>query len=405
MARSNRWPLPSLEAVREALLNPGVDDERLSAALASAREHQPPPVIWLLGKAQSGKTSIIRALTGSTRAEIGNGFQACTRTASFYDFPEQAPVVRFLDTRGLGEVAYDAGEDLAFCESQSHLVMAVMKAADPDQAAVLEALRTVRRRHPEWAVVIVHTALHELYVPGADHVMPWPFDGSPLPETVPEDLRRVLTTRDQLEKSLPGRAPVVSVAVDFTLEEDGFAVPDYGLEGLWRAIEETATFELRSRLQQDPGLRELFSRTAHPQITGYSLAAAGAGSLPLIDAALLPALQVRMLHVLGGIYQQRWDLRRSSEFFGLLGLGVLAGYGLRWAGRSLVKMVPGWGQTLGAAWGASSAAAVTYALGKAADFYLSRTADGMPVEAEAIRGVYREAFEQGLNLRRDREDE
>ncbi|MGM0450779.1 MAG: GTPase, partial [Pseudomonadota bacterium] len=127
MARATRWSLPSLEAVRDALLNPGVDAERLSAALASAREHQPPPVVWLLGKAQSGKTSIIRALTGSTRAEIGNGFQACTRTASFYDFPEQAPVVRFLDTRGLGEVAYDAGEDLAFCESQSHLVMAVMK--------------------------------------------------------------------------------------------------------------------------------------------------------------------------------------------------------------------------------------------------------------------------------------
>lgn len=404
MARSTRWSLPTLEAVRKALLNPGVDDERLNEALASAREHQPPPVLWLLGKAQSGKTSVIRALTGSTRAEIGNGFQACTRTASFYDFPEQAPVVRFLDTRGLGEVAYDAGEDLAFCESQSHLVMAVMKVSDPDQDAVLETLKTVRRRHPEWPVVIVHTALHELYPPGTDHVVPWPFGGIP-PDEVPADLRRVLAMREQLVGALPGRAPVVPVAVDLTLEEDGFATPDYGLEGLWQAIEETATFELRSRLQQDPALRDLFSRAAHPQITGYSLAAAGAGSLPLIDAALLPALQVRMLHALSGIYQQRWDVRRSSEFFGLLGLGVIAGYGLRWAGRSLVKMVPGWGQTLGAAWGASSAAAVTYALGKAADFYLSRTADGMPVDAEALRGVYREAFEQGLSLRRERDGE
>lgn len=405
MARSTRWSPPSLEAVRKALLTPGVDDERLNEALASAREHQPPPVLWLLGKAQSGKTSLIRALTGSTDAEIGNGFQACTRTAAFYDFPEPAPVVRFLDTRGLGEVAYDAGDDLAFCESQSHLVIAVMKIADPDQDAVLDTLKTVRRRHPEWPVVIVHTALHELYPPGTDHAVPWPFSETPLPDTVPADLQRALALREPLAVDLPGRAPVVSVPVDLTLEEDGFAVPDYGLEGLWQAIEETATFELRARLQQDPALRDLFSRAAHPQITGYSLAAAGAGSLPLIDAALLPALQVRMLHALGGIYQQRWDVRRSSEFFGLLGLGVLAGYGLRWAGRSLVKMVPGWGQTLGAAWGASSAAAVTYALGKAADFYLARSADGMPVEAEALRGVYREAFEQGLSLRRERHNE
>ena len=402
MTRSFSWSLTSLGALREALLRPGVDDERLTAALAQAREQQPPPVVWLLGKAQSGKTSVIRALTGSPRAAIGNGFQACTRTASFYDFPEQAPVVRFLDTRGLGEVAYDADEDLAFCESQSHLVMAVMKIADPDQKAVLDALETVRRRHPEWPVVLVHTALHELYPPGSDHLMPWPFDGEPLPETVPADLRRALAERRELGRALPGYAPVVSVAVDLTLEEDGYATADYGLEGLWRAIEETATFELRARLQQDPGLRDLFSRAAHPQITGYSLAAAGAGALPLIDAALLPALQVRMLHALARIYQQPWDMRRSSEFFGLLGVGALAGYGLRWAGRSLVKMVPGWGQTLGAAWGASSGAAVTYALGKAADFYLARTADGMPVEAEAIRRLYREAFEQGLHLGRDR---
>ncbi|XOZ35067.1 GTPase family protein [Halomonadaceae bacterium KBTZ08] len=405
MTRTSRWSLPSLGAVREALLRPGVDDERLTVALAEAREQQPPPVVWLLGKAQSGKTSLIRALTGSPRATIGNGFQACTRTASFYDFPEQAPVVRFLDTRGLGEVAYDAAEDLAFCESQAHLVMAVMKAADPDQEAVMEALKTVRKRHPEWPVVLVHTALHELYPPGADHLVPWPFGDSVLPEAVPSDLQRVLSERDELSEKLPGHAPVVSVAVDFTLEEDGFVTPDYGLEGLWQAIEETATFELRARLQQDPGLRDLFSRAAHPQITGYSLAAAGAGALPLVDVALLPALQVRMLHVLGRIYQQPWDLRRSSEFFGLLGLSALAGHGLRWAGRSLVKMVPGWGQTLGAAWGASSGAAMTYALGKAADFYLARTADGMPVEADTIRKLYHDAFEQGLRLAREREDE
>ena len=74
-------------------------------AIGVAREKQPLPVLWLIGKAQAGKTSIIRALTGSETAQIGNGFQPCTRTARFYDFPNEAPVARFLDTRGLGEVA------------------------------------------------------------------------------------------------------------------------------------------------------------------------------------------------------------------------------------------------------------------------------------------------------------
>jgi len=91
MGMESRWQLPAIQRVREWLLNPRINEQRLGEALNTATERQPPPVIWLLGKAQSGKTSVIRALTGSSRAEIGNGFQACTATASFYDFPQEAP--------------------------------------------------------------------------------------------------------------------------------------------------------------------------------------------------------------------------------------------------------------------------------------------------------------------------
>jgi len=63
------------------------------------------PVVWLVGKVQGGKTSIIRILTEVTDAEIGAGFRACTRTARIFDFPVEAPIIRFLDTRGLGEAA------------------------------------------------------------------------------------------------------------------------------------------------------------------------------------------------------------------------------------------------------------------------------------------------------------
>ena len=60
-------------------------------------------VVWLLGKTGAGKTAIIAALTGDPRAEVGQGFEPCTRTAAFYDVPREAPLLRFLDTRGLGE--------------------------------------------------------------------------------------------------------------------------------------------------------------------------------------------------------------------------------------------------------------------------------------------------------------
>jgi predicted GTPase len=96
-----------------------------TATPVAERARQVAPVVWLLGKVQSGKTSIIRELTQASNAEIGSGFEACTRTARVFDFPSEAPIIRFLDTRGLGEVAYDADEDIAFCEERAHLVLAV----------------------------------------------------------------------------------------------------------------------------------------------------------------------------------------------------------------------------------------------------------------------------------------
>jgi hypothetical protein len=81
--RKRFWP-----QLRQSLLQPKVDDERLEQCLREVRERLPIPVFWLLGKAQSGKTSLIRAITGSTRAEIGNGFRPCTRTAQLYSFPD-----------------------------------------------------------------------------------------------------------------------------------------------------------------------------------------------------------------------------------------------------------------------------------------------------------------------------
>src|SRR5215510_197213 len=95
------------------------------------------PVVWLVGKVQSGKTSIIRQLTQATDAEIGAGFRACTKTARVFDFPGEAPIIRFLDTRGLGEVDYDPAADIGFCEGRSHLLLVVMKALDLEQRAVL----------------------------------------------------------------------------------------------------------------------------------------------------------------------------------------------------------------------------------------------------------------------------
>src|ERR671933_717798 len=125
------------------LFTPQIKAQALYAALSRLRQGLPPPVIWLLGKVQSGKTAIIRALTGAERAQIGSGFAPCTRWAARYDFPNSdVPLAVFLDTRGLGEAGYDPREDLAAFQAEAHMLLVVVRAMDMALEQLLRTLQT-----------------------------------------------------------------------------------------------------------------------------------------------------------------------------------------------------------------------------------------------------------------------
>ncbi|WMJ09146.1 YcjF family protein [Nitrosomonas sp. sh817] len=390
------------EQLRTALLEPKVDPALLEASLREARAKMPVPVLWLLGKTQSGKTSIIRALTGSETAEIGNGFQPCTRSSRVYDFPAEAPLVKFLDTPGLGVVAYDPSDDMQYCEAQAHLLVAVMKVADSDPAAIFEVLHNIRGRHPEWPVLLVQTGLHDLYPDGFKHVQPWPFGSEPLPEDVPQDLRRAIRAQREALKPLPGFAAVNWVTVDLTLPEDGFEPPDYGLEALWQAIESLTSLGLQHQLGGDQEVQDLYARTAHSHIVGFALVAAGLGALPVVDLVAVSAVQAKLLHSLALLYGQRWDRSTVTEFLGLVGAGIASSYVARWLSRAVVKVIPFWGQTIGAVWGASSSGATTYALGKIAIYFFERRKNGLNVDADTLRRIYVEELERGAAVLKSR---
>ncbi len=117
---------------------------RVQKQLQQLRERLPVPVFWLFGKTQSGKTSIVKYLTGADRAEIGKGYQPCTRFSSLYQFPTpEAPLATFLDTRGLDEPGYDPAEDLARFNSEAHVVVVVVKVMDHAQENVFKHLQTL----------------------------------------------------------------------------------------------------------------------------------------------------------------------------------------------------------------------------------------------------------------------
>lgn len=391
------WP-DYWKRLSDALLEPSVDEAALRETLREASARMPLPVIWLLGKTQAGKSSIIHALTGSPQAEIGNGFAPCTRHAAFFDHPAGSPVLRFLDTRGLGERDYDPAEDIRYCESRAHLVLAVIKVSDLDQRAVFEVLHEVRRRHPTWPVVIAQTGLHELYPPGVEHPQPWPFDEEHVPVSLPADLRRALIAQREALGELAGELQPRWVPIDLTLPEDGYDPSDYGLQPLWQAVDASSSFGLRELLGVDQGVRDLYERATHQQIVAHAVTAAGLGALPAVDLVAVTAVQAKLVHALARIHGQVLDRRVVGEFLGLVGAGIATGYVSRALGRTVAKLIPGWGQTIGAVWGASASGASTYALGKAAVYFFARRRDGLRVDPESLRAVYREAMEDGRSL-------
>jgi uncharacterized protein (DUF697 family) len=360
------------------------------------------PVVWLLGKVQSGKTSIIRELTQAGNAEIGSGFRACTRTARVFDFPGEAPIIRFLDTRGLGEVAYDPKEDIGFCEGRSHLILAVVKTLDLEQQAVLDVIRAAKGRHPEWPVVVAQTSLHEGYARGQRHVLPYPFGSTSAADVLPAPVARALEHQRTLFRALPGGNTLTFVPIDFTQAGDGFEPADYGRDALTDALIAAAPAAVAAALAELPRApSDSAARKSNAHILGFALAAGASDAFPLAGAVAVPMVQAAMLRQLAKLHGVSWDKRAYAEFAGALGTGTLVRVASTFGVRQLVKLIPVYGQTAGAAAAAAASFAATYAMGKAASYFLTMRQQGRA--SDEVAAVYKAALRDAFTMAKQRD--
>jgi uncharacterized protein (DUF697 family) len=394
----------SLDGLWKGISSALFGDAREQAAReerARERAQLTAPVVWLLGKTGAGKTAIVAALTGDPRAEVGEGFAPCTRTSAFYDVPAEAPLLRFLDTRGLGEADYDPAMDIEWCEGQSHLLLVVMQVDDPAQDTVPRVVREARRRHVDWPVVVAQTGLHRLYPAGARHPQPDPFTGDPEDEAialVPHALRQALRYQRQLLTGLRGPPPRF-VPLDFTLPEDGLPPQDFGLETLWRALEATGplAFEALHRARADRDSDRMRAK-ARPLIYGHAAAAAGAGAIPvpLVGVGGLASVLGLMLRTLAVRYEVVWTRGAFAQFTGAIGGGAFLWWGLRYGVREIVKLVPVIGAAAVGAFNAAAAFAVTVGMGEAACVWLGYQRRGQTAPNEEVRRAFAQGLSAGL---------
>lgn len=304
--------------------------------------------------------------------------------------------MRFLDTRGLGEVDYKPDDDIDAFQEQAHVLVVVMKAMDHSQQAVMEAVRSVHKVKPEWPLIVVQTALHEGYPdPAFEHLMPYPFDSEDWTEKVPENLRRSLLEQRKLFKGIEAQF----VAVDFTLQEDAYQPVNYGLDAFWRSLETALPHSISMMLHDMKEVRkklhDAYSKTAHPHIIAYALTSGAAATIPVpfVDIPVVTLVQGKMFQTIASIYQYPLDRKSWAEITSSLGITLFSNIGR----RELVKLIPVYGSAVSSV----LTAATTYALGKTLTVYFENLRSGKVLSDELFRIVYKEQFEQGRSMLKD----
>lgn len=367
-------------------------EEELREQAELVKEHAPIPVIGLLGKTGSGKTSIVKFLTGAEAAEIGNGYRPQTKDFQQYDFPtEDQPVLRFLDTRGLGEIGYDADADLSEFGNQSHVVIVVVRVMDHAVADIVEITKKLKAAAPQRQIILALTCLHQVS-PEFEHPEPDPFDKELLPTSISEDLRRSI----QKQQERFGKDIDQIIPIDLTKPEEGFPQPNFGGERLVNAIVSVLPNAYRQTLVHlevaMKSLGTLKERKAMPYIISYATMCGTAAAVPVpwVDIPVVMGLQAQMVRQLAKLYDQPMDKQRYAEIAGSTAGRMLVHVFL----RGPMKMIPVFGHVANAA----AAFAYTFALGKVCCWYFGKVRQGNAPTQGELKSMWAEQIQVAQEL-------
>jgi uncharacterized protein (DUF697 family)/predicted GTPase len=369
----------------------GVSEADLQGLLEQVRQSLPTTEVILIGKAQTGKSSIIRALTGASAEIIGQGFRPHTAHTQQYAYPtDDLPLLNFIDTVGLGEGLKDPQSVAAELQSllgassaevqAAQILVVTLKITDFAVDAVYRLLQNLRQAYPQIPCLLVVTCLHELY---PAHVSDHPVYPPPLPE-VQRSVEALQTQFDLCDRT---------VLVDFTLEEDGFTPVFYGLEAFVEALaallpdaEAQVIHQLLEQAGVSDRIGDIYRDAGRRYILPFSVMAATLAAVPLPFATMpvLTALQVTLVTLLGRLYGQTI----SPVQAGGIASAIAGGFGAQVIGRELVKFIPGLGSVIAASW----AGAYTWALGEGACVYFGDIMGGKKPDPQKIQQTMKDAF-------------
>ncbi len=369
-----------------------VSDERIAEILQQVRAELPTTEALLIGKPQSGKSSIVRGLTGVSADIIGQGFRPHTQNTQRYAYPsDELPLLIFTDTVGLGDtnqattdIVTELTGELKQVSRRARILILTVKINDFAVDQLQQIALKLRQENPGIPCLLAVTCLHELY----------PSDRSDHP-SYPPDLPEINRAYEAIKATFAGCFDQ-SVLLDFTLEEDEFSPVFYGQNALRDALADLLP-EAEARTihqlidEQDAAsaqLGNLYRDVGRRYISAFAIISATLAAVPLPFATMpvLTALQVSMVGLLGQLYGQKLS---PSQAGGVVS-AIAGGFFAQAIGRELIKFVPGFGSVIAASW----AAGYTWALGEGACAYFGDLMGGKKPDPERIQQVMATAFEE-----------
>lgn len=327
------------------------------------------PTLWLLGKTGAGKSSLVKGITGLNDVQIGNGYSPCTLTSQVLDFPKDKPLLRFLDTRGLGEANYDPRDDIESCGEVGHVLVIIAKVDEQEQSSVVNALKMIRKISKMEHALLIHSSINTVN---------------------PAELHRLKEfNQEQFENAWGEKLP--SLMIDFDCDVEKYHQRDELIEKLSVMLPIVGSMVSSN---EHSSIEERNFEKLKKDILWYASVAGVSDLIPLVGLASVPSAQAQMLRSLAEQYQIEWNVRTFSELIGCLGssFGIL--YGVKFGIRQAVKLIPAYGQTIGAGISSAFSFGSTYGLGRAACYYFYQKSKNETVDNDLMQGLYKNAFEE-----------
>jgi uncharacterized protein (DUF697 family)/predicted GTPase len=394
--RVRHWRLPDRVMTDRVMGWFKVDEAEVAKILEQVRQSLPTTEAILVGKPQTGKSSIVRGLTGVSGDIVGQGYRPHTQHTQRYNFPTDAlPLLIFTDTVGLGDGAQATsavvqelvGElPTAKPSENAKVIILTVKVTDFATATLRDIAHQIRTQQPHIPCILAITCLHELYPPDQANHPAYPPDAAAIDRAVA-----------QIQADFKGLYDRC-VLLDFTLEEDGFDPVFYGLEALLdslsgllpeaesRTIAQLLDKRLGGDLPVVDQLGQLYRDAARRYILPFSLMTGTLAAVPLPFATMpvLTAVQITMVGLLGQLYGQKIKPSQAGALVSAIAGGFLA----QLIGRELVKFIPVFGSVVAASW----ATAYTWALGEAACVYFGDLMGGKTPDPDRIQAVMKQSF-------------